>query len=156
MPSGNGFDQLHTARMQFAGLFVVLPWLVSVYFKIDGVETFRLRLPPARDGPFGPHPWASLPCCASPSSSFSRTSPPCWPCGISSGGAVSSAGRPSGTTTYQVCCIRSPFLLSHISNFRALVLHSSDKPRHNGNRIFWDHRVSDHCRGEKAQFQLAL
>jgi len=34
--------------IQFAGLFVLLPWLVVAYCKIDVVQTFRLKLPPAR------------------------------------------------------------------------------------------------------------
>jgi len=36
------------AVIQFAGLFVFLPLCVAVFLKIDVVETFRLRLPPAR------------------------------------------------------------------------------------------------------------
>jgi sodium transport system permease protein len=34
--------------VQFGGLFIVLPLAITTYFKIDPVETFRLRLPPLR------------------------------------------------------------------------------------------------------------
>lgn len=48
--SGENF--LHTLKLlavvQFAGLFVLLPLAVTLYYKIDPLETFRLRLPPAR------------------------------------------------------------------------------------------------------------
>ncbi|HOJ72917.1 MAG TPA: ABC transporter permease subunit/CPBP intramembrane protease [Phycisphaerae bacterium] len=36
------------AIAQFAGLFVLLPVALTAYYRIDVVETFRLRLPPAR------------------------------------------------------------------------------------------------------------
>jgi sodium transport system permease protein len=39
------------AVVQFAGLFVLVPLLLALYLKIDVVETFRLRMPPARAWP---------------------------------------------------------------------------------------------------------
>jgi ABC-2 type transport system permease protein/sodium transport system permease protein len=36
------------AVVQFAGLFVALPLALTLYYRIDPVETFRLRLPPTR------------------------------------------------------------------------------------------------------------
>lgn len=45
-------DFVHTLRrivlVQFAGLFVLLPLLITAYYRIDFVQTFRLRLPPLR------------------------------------------------------------------------------------------------------------
>ncbi len=47
-----GGDFLRTlvvlAFVQFAGLFVLLPLAITLYYKIDPVETFRLRPPPVR------------------------------------------------------------------------------------------------------------
>lgn len=36
------------AFVQFAGLFVLLPLLITIYYRIDVVQTFRLRPPPLR------------------------------------------------------------------------------------------------------------
>jgi ABC-2 type transport system permease protein/sodium transport system permease protein len=48
---GDG-DFIQTLKLlafaQFAGLFVLLPLCIATYYKIDLVETFRLRLPPLR------------------------------------------------------------------------------------------------------------
>ncbi|HSW46769.1 MAG TPA: ABC transporter permease subunit/CPBP intramembrane protease [Phycisphaerae bacterium] len=50
------------AIWQFVGLFVVLPVILCVYFRIDVLETFRFRQPPARAwlaaGMFGLSSWA--------------------------------------------------------------------------------------------------
>jgi len=39
------------AVIQFGGLFLLLPLAVAIFFKIDLVSTFRLRLPPLRSWP---------------------------------------------------------------------------------------------------------
>ncbi len=48
--SGEGLlgDLINLAFVQFAGLFIALPLVVVVFYKINPVETFGLRLPPMR------------------------------------------------------------------------------------------------------------